>query len=94
MKILIDVTSSCQSARNMRYVSASTRQLFAELATRVPVTTLCWNRLGNFYQRLDSREMEYLSAVSPLQRPDKPSSCKEDLHARIPASAPATAAST
>jgi hypothetical protein len=64
-----------------------TRQLFAELAARVPVTPFCWNRLGNFYQRLDSREMEYLR--TPFRRYNRPVShphAREDLP-RIPASA-------
>jgi len=57
-----------------------TRQLFAELAARVPVTPFCWNRLGNFYQRLDSREMEYLR--TPFRRYNRPIShphAREDL---------------
>jgi glycosyltransferase involved in cell wall biosynthesis len=69
MKVLIDVTSACKSARNSG-IQRITRQLFAELATRVPVTPLCWNRLGNFYQRLDSREMEYLT--TPFRRYNGP----------------------
>ncbi len=57
-----------------------TRRLFAELAARVPVTPLCWNRLGNFYQRLGSREMEYLR--TPFRRYNHPIShphAREDL---------------
>src|SRR6476646_7430839 len=69
MNILIDVTSSCQSARNSG-IQRITRQLFAELAARVPVTPLCWNRLGNFYQRLGLREMEYLT--TPFRRYNGP----------------------
>jgi glycosyltransferase involved in cell wall biosynthesis len=37
-----------------------TRQLFAELATRVPVTPICWNKIGNFYHHLGPCETEYL----------------------------------
>jgi hypothetical protein len=69
MKVLIDVTDACKSARNGG-IQRITRQLFAELATRVPVTPLCWNRLGNFYHRLDSREMEYLR--TPFRRYNGP----------------------
>src|SRR5437764_741326 len=79
MNILIDVTSSCQSVRNSG-IQRMTRQLFAELAARVPVTPFCWNRLGNFYQRLDSREMEYLR--TPFRRYNRPIShphAREDL---------------
>src|SRR5262249_26962089 len=59
MNIFIDVTSSCRSPRNSG-MQRMTRQLFAELTARAPVTPLCWNTLGNFYQRLGSREMAYL----------------------------------
>ena len=79
MKVLIDVTSTCRSARSSG-IQRITRQLFAELATRVPVTPLCWNSLGNFYQRLDSREMEYLR--TPFRRYNAPISrphAREDL---------------
>src|SRR6266481_5811776 len=79
MNILIDVTSSCQSARNSG-MQRMTRQLFTELAARVPVTPFCWNRLGNFYQRLGSQEMEYLR--TPFRRYNRPIShphAREDL---------------
>ena len=47
-----------------------TRRLCAELTARVPVTPLCWNRLGNFYQHLGPREMEYL--ITPFRRYKRP----------------------
>lgn len=47
-----------------------TRRIFAELAARVPVTAICWNRLGGFYQRLGPREMEYLK--TPFRRYGRP----------------------
>jgi glycosyltransferase involved in cell wall biosynthesis len=71
MKILIDVTSSCQSSRNTG-MQRMTRQLFAELEARVPVTPFCWNRIGNFYQHLGPREIEYLR--TPFRRYTRPMS--------------------
>src|SRR6266705_6602697 len=79
MTVLTDGTSACKSARNSG-IQRITRQLFAELAARFPITPLCWNRLGNFYQRLDSREMEYLR--TPFRRYNGPVShphAREDL---------------
>jgi glycosyltransferase involved in cell wall biosynthesis len=59
MKLFIDVTNSCRSARNTG-MQRMTRRLFAELERRVSVTPLCWNRLGHFYHRLGDRESAYL----------------------------------
>src|SRR5262249_52377648 len=79
MNIFIDVTSSCRSPRNSG-MQRMTRQLFAELAARVPVTPLCWNRLGNFYQRLTSREMGYLrTPFRHYKRPMRRPHVREDL---------------
>jgi hypothetical protein len=47
-----------------------TRRICAALTARVPVTPLCWNRLGNFYQHLGPREMEYL--ITPFRRYKRP----------------------
>ena len=49
-----------------------TRRIFAELAARIPVTPICWNRLGNFYHRLGPGEMEYLK--TPFRRYNRPMS--------------------
>jgi glycosyltransferase involved in cell wall biosynthesis len=59
MKLFIDVTNSCRSARNTG-MQRMTRRLFAELEQRLSVTPLCWNRLGHFYHRLGNRESTYL----------------------------------
>ena len=59
MNLFIDVTNSCRSARNTG-MQRMTRRLFAELEQRVPVTPICWNRLGDFYHGLDEREFIYL----------------------------------
>ena len=59
MKLFIDVTNSCRSARNTG-MQRMTRRLFAELAQRVSVTPLCWNRLGHFYHELANIEWDFL----------------------------------
>src|ERR1700730_8022273 len=59
MNLFIDVTNSCRSVRNTG-MQRMTRRLFAELEQRLPVTPLCWNRLGHFYHRLGNRESNYL----------------------------------
>lgn len=59
MKLFIDVTNSCRSARNTG-MQRMTRRLFAEVEQRLSVTPLCWNRLGHFYHRLGDRESAYL----------------------------------
>ncbi|MFZ3374024.1 MAG: glycosyltransferase [Chthoniobacterales bacterium] len=51
-----------------------TRRIFAELAARIPVTPICWNRLGSVYHRLGPGEMEYLKTPfrhyhRPMSRP-------------------------
>jgi glycosyltransferase involved in cell wall biosynthesis len=69
MNVFIDVTSSCQSSRNTG-MQRMTRQLFAGLEARVPVTPFCWNRIGNFYQHLGPREFEYLR--TPFRRYKRP----------------------
>jgi len=61
MKLFIDVTSSCRSARNTG-MQRMTRRLFVELEQRISVTPLCWNRLGHFYHRLAPREWNFLRA--------------------------------
>lgn len=71
MNVFIDVTSSCRSARNSG-MQRMTRRIFAELAARIPVTPICWNRLGNFYHRLGPGEMEYLK--TPFRRYSRPMS--------------------
>lgn len=59
MNLFIDVTNSCRSARNTG-MQRVTRRLFAELEQRLPVTPLCWNKLGHFYHRLGNRELKFL----------------------------------
>jgi len=59
MKLFIDVTNSCRSARNTG-MQRMTRRLFAELEQLLPVTPLCWNKLGHFYHRLGDRESKFL----------------------------------
>jgi glycosyltransferase involved in cell wall biosynthesis len=59
MNVFIDVTNSCRSPRNTG-MQRMTRRLFAELEQRAPVTPICWNRLGNFYHHLGTRESVYL----------------------------------
>ena len=71
MNVFIDATSSCRSARNSG-MQRMTRRIFAELAARIPVTPICWNRLGNFYHRLGPGEMEYLK--TPFHRYHRPMS--------------------
>src|SRR5215472_6253848 len=79
MNIFIDVTSSCQSSRNTG-MQRMTRQLFAELEARVPITPFCWNRLGNFYQRLGLREMGYLrTPFRHYKRPMSHPHARQDL---------------
>jgi glycosyltransferase involved in cell wall biosynthesis len=58
-----------------------TRRLFAELAARVPVRPLCWNKIGDFYQRLGPCELEYLR--TPFRRYRRPMNrphAREDWH--------------
>lgn len=38
-----------------------TRKLFAEISLRAPVTPICWNQLGRFYQHLGSLERDLLT---------------------------------
>jgi glycosyltransferase involved in cell wall biosynthesis len=59
MNLFIDVTNSCRSARNTG-MQRVTRRLFAELERRLPVTPVCWNRLGHFYHHLGDPESVYL----------------------------------
>jgi len=47
-----------------------TRRIFMELEARMPVTAVCWNKPGSFYQCLGPREMEYLK--TPFRRYDRP----------------------
>lgn len=61
MNLFIDVTNACRSARNTG-MQRMTRRLFAELEGRMPVTPLCWNRLGHFYHLLADREWNFLRA--------------------------------
>lgn len=59
MNVFVDVTNSCRSARNTG-MQRMTRRLFAELEQCLPVTPICWNRLGDFYHHLGNREATYL----------------------------------
>ena len=59
MNLFIDVTNACRSARTTG-MQRMTRRLFAELEKRLPVTPLCWSKLGHFYHRLGNRELRFL----------------------------------
>src|SRR5215472_2582810 len=59
MKLFVDVTNSCRSARNTG-MQRMTRRLFEELERRVSAIPLCWNRLGHFYHRLAPPEQNFL----------------------------------
>src|ERR1700720_2755092 len=74
MKIFIDATSSCRSVQNTG-MQRMTRRIFAELSKRVPVTPICWNRIGRFYQRLGVVEHKLLTRPfdmnsRPTRRPE------------------------
>jgi glycosyltransferase involved in cell wall biosynthesis len=74
MKIFIDVTSSCRSVQNTG-MQRMTRRIFAELSKRAPVTPICWNRIGRFYQRLGAVEHKLLARPfdinsRPTRRPE------------------------
>jgi glycosyltransferase involved in cell wall biosynthesis len=74
MKIFIDVTSSCRSVQNTG-MQRMTRRIFAELSKRAPVTPICWNRIGRFYQRLGAVERKLLARPfdinsRPTRRPE------------------------
>ena len=77
MNVFIDVTSSCRSPRNSG-MQRMTRRIFAELAARIPVTPICWNRLGNFYHPLGPGEMEYLKTPFRRYRPMSHPHSRED----------------
>jgi len=59
MNVFIDVTNACRSARTTG-MQRMTRRLFAELEQRLPVTPLCWSKIGHFYHRLGNRELRFL----------------------------------
>lgn len=74
MKIFIDVTSSCRSVQNTG-MQRMTRKIFAELSKHAPVTPICWNRIGRFYQRLGAVERKLLTRPfdinsRPTRRPE------------------------
>jgi glycosyltransferase involved in cell wall biosynthesis len=74
MKIFIDVTSSCRSVQNTG-MQRMTRRIFAELSKRAPVTPICWNQIGRFYQRLGAVERKLLARPfdinsRPTRRPE------------------------
>jgi glycosyltransferase involved in cell wall biosynthesis len=60
MKLFIDVTSSCRSVQNTG-MQRMTRKIFGELSKRAPVTPICWNQIGGFYQRLGPIEHKLLT---------------------------------
>ena len=59
-----------------------TRQIFAELTARVPLTAICWNGLGNFYHRLGASELNCLTA--PFRESRRPQSRPELLGENFP----------
>jgi glycosyltransferase involved in cell wall biosynthesis len=74
MKLFIDVTSACRSVQSTG-MQRMTRKLFEELSKRVPVTPICWNQIGAFYQRLGPIEHKLLTrpfdvASHPTTRPE------------------------
>jgi glycosyltransferase involved in cell wall biosynthesis len=74
MKIFVDVTSSCTSVQNTG-MQRMTRKIFAELSKHAPVTPICWNRIGRFYQRLGTIEQKLLTRPfdvnsRPTRRPE------------------------
>src|ERR1700694_3804830 len=79
--IYLDVTSSCRSIRNAG-TQRMTRRIFAELTTRVSVTPICWNRLGNFYHLLGASELNCLTA--PFRDRRRPQSRPELLGENFP----------
>src|SRR3954467_12441660 len=81
MNLFIDVTNSCRSPRNTG-MQRMTRKLFAELEQRLPVTPICWNRLGNFYHQLGKRESTYLR--TPFKDYDRPVALPEFRGEKLP----------
>lgn len=74
MRIFIDVTSSCKSAKNTG-MQRMTRKLFAELGSRAEVVPLCWNTLGKFFHYLGEPELRNLrdpfrNYRGPVSRPE------------------------
>jgi len=57
--LYLDVSSSCKAAKNTG-MQRMTRGLYRHLVERLPVTPICWNRLGARYQKLGRRELEIL----------------------------------
>lgn len=74
MRVFIDVTGSCKSAKNTG-VQRVTRRIFAALSRQASVVPICWNRLGNYYHHLGDRELGRLTKPfneykSPMGRPE------------------------
>jgi glycosyltransferase involved in cell wall biosynthesis len=59
--IYLEVTTSCKSVRNTG-IQRITRNLFHELAGRVPITPISWNKVGRRFQRLSPGELATLQA--------------------------------
>jgi len=72
--IYIDVTGACKSPKNTG-IQRITRHIFHRLAGNVPTTPICWNSLGNRYQRLGRRERDVLE--QPFQVLSRPTSRPE-----------------
>ena len=57
--IYLDATGACKSPQNTG-MQRITRNIFRRLVERVPTTAICWNLVGNRFQRLGRRESEMM----------------------------------
>jgi len=72
--VFLDVTGAAKSPRSTG-MQRVTRRIFDELTSRVPVTPISWNSIGNRYQLLGRRERALLEEPSrfltrPRARPE------------------------
>jgi glycosyltransferase involved in cell wall biosynthesis len=72
--IYIDVTGACKSPKNTG-MQRITRHIFRRLAKRALTTPICWNLVGNCYQRLGQREHDLLE--QPFQVLGRPTARPE-----------------
>src|SRR5947207_13045058 len=59
--LFLDVTSSCKSAKNTG-MQRMTRALYLHLRNHLPITPVCWNKMGKCYQHLGRRELQILQS--------------------------------